>query len=108
LTIDLTEPSAVETWVDLPPYVEEPFEVFVNGIPHQAGVDFELRGRALVFPRELVPEVQMSKLQWVLVSVGIGAYKKHDSVDVIYQRDGRRLVASTLPVRLAESRTDVA
>ena len=103
--VDLTEPPAVETWVELPPYVEEPFEVFVNGIPHQVGVDFELRDRALVFPRELVPEVQMSKLQWVLVGIGIGGYKQHDSVDVIYRRDGRRLVASGLPLRPAATGT---
>jgi hypothetical protein len=100
-------PEPGESWADLPPYVEEPFEVYVNGIPQQEGVDFELRDRALVFPRALVPEVKMSKLQWILVTVGIGAYKKHDSVDVLYQRDGRRLVASTLPVRPAETGTDI-
>jgi hypothetical protein len=97
--------SDVETWVDLPAYVDVPLEVYVNGIPHEAGVDFERRDRALVFPRELVPEVKMSKFQWVLVSVGIGGYKKHDSVDVIYERDGRRLVASGLPLRPAETKT---
>ena len=66
----MSEPVAGESWVELPAYVEEPFEVYVNGIPQQAGVDFELRHRALVFPRELVPEIKMSKLQWVLVSWG--------------------------------------
>jgi hypothetical protein len=95
----MSEPAAGESWVDLPAYVEEPVEVYLNGIPQRAGIDFELRDRALVFPRELVPEVKMSKLQWVLVSIGIGGYKKHDSVDLIYQHDGRRLVASGLPLR---------
>lgn len=99
----MSEPGTGETWVDLPPYVEEALEVYVNGIAQQAGIDFELRERALVFPRELVPEVKMSKRQWVLVTVGIGGYRKHDSVDVIYQRDGRRLVASGLPLRTAET-----
>ena len=50
----------------------------------------------------------MSKFQWVLVSIGIGGYKKHDSVDVIYMRDGRRLVASGLPLRSAETGTGSA
>ena len=40
--------------------------------------------------------------------VGIGGYKKHDSVDVIYNRDGRRLVASGLPLRSQASVTDSA
>ncbi len=104
----MSEPGTGESWVDLPAHIEEPFEVYVNGIPQQAGVDFELRDGALIFPRELVPEVKMSKFQWVLVTVGIGGYKKHDSVDVIYQRDGRRLVASTLPLRTAGTGTDPA
>ena len=98
-----TSPSSAESYVDLPAHVEVPLEVYVNGIPQEAGVDFELRDRALVFPRELVPEVKMTKFQWVLVTVGIGGYKKHDSVDVIYQHDGRRLVASGLPLRPAET-----
>jgi hypothetical protein len=89
----------VEAWVDLPAFVETPLEVYLNGIPQQAGADYQLVGRTLVFPRELVAEVKMTKLQWVLVTFGIGSYKKHDSVDVIYERDGRRLVASGLPAR---------
>ncbi len=102
----MSEPGSGESWVELPAYVEEPFEVYVNGIAQHAGVDFELRDGALIFPRELVPEVKMSKFQWVLVTVGIGGYKKHDSVDVIYQRDGRRLVASTLPLRPRDTATN--
>jgi hypothetical protein len=95
----LNDDSPGASHVELPPYVQEPFEVYLNGIPQQAGVDFDLIGRTLVFPRELVAEVKMSKVQWALVTVGIGSYKKHDSVDVIYQHDGRRLVASGLQAR---------
>ena len=86
-------------WVDLPGYIEEPLEVYVNGIPQEEDADYRRVGRSLVFSRELVAEVKMSKLQWVLVTIGIGSYKKHDSVDVIYERDGKRLVASGLPAR---------
>ena len=71
----------------------------MNGIVQQRGTDFQLVERALVFPRELVPEVKMSRRQWALVTVGIGNYKKHDSVDVIYEKDGRRLVATGLRPR---------
>ena len=85
--------------IDLPAYIDAPLEIYVNGIAQQAGVDFELVGRTLVFPRELVPEVKMSRRQWALVTVGIGNYKRHDSVDVIYEKDGRRLVATGLKAR---------
>ena len=91
--------SPAESWIDLPAYVETPLEVYVNGIVQQPGVDFELAERALVFPRELVPEVKMSRRQWALVTVGIGNYRKHDNVDVIYEKDGRRLVATGLRPR---------
>ena len=41
----------------------------------------------------------MSRRQWALVTVGIGNYRKHDSVDVIYEKEGRRLVATGLRPR---------
>ncbi len=91
--------SATESWIDLPAYIETPLEVYVNGIAQQPGTDFELVERALIFPRELIPEVKMSRRQWALVTFGIGNYKKHDSVDVIYEKDGRRLVATGLRPR---------
>lgn len=92
------QPTA-ETWVDLPAYIDKPLEVYLNGIVQRAGIDYQLVDRALVFPREIAREVKMSKVQWMLVTVGIGSYQKHDSVDVIYERDGRRTVATGLIAR---------
>ncbi len=37
--------------VELPPEVGDVFEVFVNGVPQQPGVDFDQVGRSLVFQR---------------------------------------------------------
>jgi hypothetical protein len=68
-------------------------------IAQQPGVDFQLVERSPVFPHELVPEVKMTRMQWTLVTVGIGDYRKHDSVDVIYEKDVRRLVATGLQAR---------
>ena len=88
------------TTFDLPVSVDYPLEVFVNGIPQASGVDYQLVGRSLVFPRELEPEEKLSKLQWVLVALGVtGSHKKYDSVDVVYEQDGRRLVATGLRPR---------
>jgi len=95
----VNEEQQHEAWVDLPGYIEEPLEVYLNGIAQTEDVDYRRVDRSLVFQRELVAEVKMSKFQWVLVTIGIGSYKKHDSVDVIYERDGRRVVASGLPAR---------
>jgi hypothetical protein len=86
-----------ETRISLPPSVDGDFQVFVNGVLQEPGVGFERLGRTLVFPRALVPEVKMSKLKWVLVSFGITAgNQKHDSVDIAYTHQGRRLVATGL------------
>jgi hypothetical protein len=96
----LSDQPVGESWFDLPAGVEDPFEVYVNGILQQAGHDYECVDRALMFPRALVREVKMSPVQWFFSAIGIGSYEKHDSVDVIYQREGRRLVA-TLTARVA-------
>ena len=42
--------------VTIPDGVTEPFEVFLNGVPQQAGRDFLIEGRALVFERPLARE----------------------------------------------------
>jgi hypothetical protein len=89
-----------ESWFDLPAQIETPLEVFVNGIEQKAGVDYRLVEGALVFPRALEPEVKLSKVQWVLVALGVtGSHKKYDSVDVVYEQAGRRLVATSLQAR---------
>ena len=41
------------TVVMLPPDVRSPFSVFVNGVPQQAGTDYKVSGRELIFDREL-------------------------------------------------------
>jgi hypothetical protein len=91
--------GSVTAHVDIPPYVEPPFDVYLNGIMQHPGTDYEIVERTLVFPRELTPHVKMTPLQWFLVGVGIGNYRKYDTVDIAYQRDGRGLVATGLPAR---------
>ena len=95
----MSTPQPEQSTVELPPLVTEPFEVYLNGVLQQPEVDFRLDGRTLVFPRTLVPEVKMRKYQWALVTVGIGSYAKHDSVDIVYEYEGRRLVAHALRAR---------
>lgn len=87
------------TRVGLPSDVVRPFEVFVNGVPQEEGVDYTLDGRTLVFGRELKSEGQLGLLRWLSMSIGIaGTYRQNDSVDVTYQRDGKPVVATKLPL----------
>ena len=84
--------------VALPAAVASPIEVYVNGVRQQPGRDFEQRGRELVFSRTLEQEGRLGFLRWLSIFLGFaGTYRKHDTVDVVYEAGGRRLVASGLP-----------
>jgi hypothetical protein len=89
-----------EVWtVPLPRNAEEPFEVFVNGVPQSAGVDYHVVGRTLRFTKPLAREGRLGVLRWASMFLGVaGTYRKNDSVDVVYEADGRRRVASGLPI----------
>jgi hypothetical protein len=53
----------------------------------------------LVFERPLAKEGQLGFWRWLSLFLGVaGTYRKNDSVDVVYQRHGRRAVASGLPL----------
>ena len=83
--------------VDLPAHVPIDFQVFVNGVEQQPGVDYELVGRSLVFPRPIAQEGKLGFLRWMAMWLGIaGSYRKHETVDVVYQAGGRRQVATGL------------
>ena len=85
--------------VTIPDGVTEPFEVFLNGVPQQAGRDFRIEGRALVFERPLAREGRLGFWRWLSLWVGIaGTYRQNDSVDVAYQRNGKPVVATRLPL----------
>jgi hypothetical protein len=85
------------TRVELPPGVEEPFEVYVNGVLQQPGRDYVRRDGTLVFPQRLAREGRLGFWRWLSLFLGIaGTYRQNDSVDVVYERDGRRVVATGL------------
>jgi hypothetical protein len=89
--------SQGESRVDLPDEVGEEFEVFVNGVRQQPGQDYRVQGRTLVFTRSLAQEGRLGALRWTSMFLGVaGTYRKHDTVDVVYERDGRRAVATGL------------
>jgi hypothetical protein len=92
--------------VAIPPEVTEPYEVFLNGVPQQAGRDFQVEGRTLLFERPLAKEGRLGVLRWLSLLLGIaGTYRQNDSVDLVYQAAGRRAVISGLPIEPPETRS---
>lgn len=88
------------TRIDLPPAVGAAFEVYVNGVRQEQGVDFERRGDVLVISRPLAREGRLGFWRWLSIVLGIaGTYRQNDSVDVVYERGGRRVVATGLRLR---------
>lgn len=89
--------SQAESRVELPAEVPEAFEVFINGVQQEAGRDYRVQGRTLVFTRSLAQEGKLGLLRWTSMFLGVaGTYRRHDTVDVVYERDGRRVVATGL------------
>ena len=91
------------TRVELPPRVERPLEVYVNGVVQREGADFRVEDGAIVFGRELHQEGRLGFWRWTSILFGVaGTYRQNDVVDVVYEAgDGRRTVASGLPVEPA-------
>ena len=88
------------TRVQLPAGLGEQFEVYINGIRQQPGKDFRREGNELVFDRSLAREGRLGFWRWLSLFLGVaGTYRQNDSVDVIYEANGRRTVATKLPMR---------
>jgi hypothetical protein len=86
------------TKVQLPAGLEPPFEVYVNGVRQRESSDFVRRGDELVFSRELAREGRLGFWRWTSLFLGVaGTYRKHESVDLVYEVDGRRIVRTGLP-----------
>ncbi len=95
----MSETTRQQTRVRLPSDVARPFEVFVNGVLQREGTDYIVRDGALVFERPMKEEGKLGFLRWASIALGIaGTYKQNDSVDVAYERGGRKVVAAKLPV----------
>jgi hypothetical protein len=87
------------TRVQLPGGVGDRFEVFINGVLQRPGQDYRREGDELVFERSLAREGRLGFWRWLSLFLGVaGTYRQNDSVDVVYEVDGRRVVAAGLPL----------
>ena len=89
--------NVAESRVELPSDVPEEFEVFVNGVRQELGRDYRVQGRTLVFSRRLHHEGKLGATRWASIFLGVaGTYRKHDDIDVVYEREGKKVVATGL------------
>lgn len=84
------------TVIRLPPYIEEPFEVYISGVPQHQGKDFTVENGLLVFPERELRKDNISGWRWFLGAWGVGTYRQNDSVDIRYRRNGKPAVAEGL------------
>jgi hypothetical protein len=84
--------------IQLPPGVGDRYEVYVNGVRQEPGRDFDRLGDTLVFRRTLAREGKLGPVRWLSMLLGIaGTYRKHESVDVVYDSISGRTVATLTP-----------
>lgn len=78
--------------------------MYVNGVLQAEGSDYLVRDGALLFDRQLKEEGRLGAMRWLSIVFGIaGTYRQNDSIDVVYESDGRRVVAAKLPVETLEA-----
>jgi hypothetical protein len=66
-------------------------------------VDYEVAGRSLVFPRPIEQEGRLGFWRWTAMWLGIaGSYRKHETVDLVYEVAGHRRVETGLVPRALE------
>lgn len=90
--------------VELPDHVGLEFDVYLNGVPQQRGVDFDQEGRTLLFRHELAGEGKLGFWRWFSLFLGVaGTYRKNDTVDIVYDAGGRRSVVTLQAARPSSS-----
>jgi hypothetical protein len=84
--------------VKLPAGAEAPITVFVNGVEQREGEDYSLEGNEIVFTRPIIKE-KMGTSRWLAMYLGLwGTYRKNESIDVQFSRNGKIELVPDLPV----------
>jgi hypothetical protein len=84
--------------VRLPRGASEPIVVYVNGVAQTRGEEYEVKADEIVFSRDIVKE-EIGISRWLAMYLGIfGTYRKDETVDIQFTRDGRTELASELEV----------
>jgi hypothetical protein len=82
----------------LPAGAEAPYAVFINGVQQEAGTDYDVRGGEIVFTRPIIKE-KVGTGRWLAMYLGLfGTYRKNETVDLQFNRNGKVELLSDLPV----------
>ena len=82
----------------LPPGAEAPYVVYINGVEQREEVDYDIRAGEIVFRREIVKE-KVGTGRWLAMYLGLfGTYRKNETIDLQFQREGKTELRSDLPV----------
>ena len=85
--------------VRLPAGAEPPFSVFVNGVEQSEGEDYRVAAGEIVFNRPIVKE-RVGAGRWLAMYLGLfGTYRRNETVDVQFRREGKIELVPDLPVR---------
>ncbi len=89
--------------VKLPAGAEAPYTVFVNGIEQREGADYRVAAGEIVFTRDIIKE-EVGKGRWLAMYLGLfGTYRKNETIDLQFSRNGKTELVSDLPVQFDES-----
>ena len=84
--------------VRLPRGGEAPYVVFINGVEQREGEDYRVAAGEIVFTREIVKE-KVGTGRWLAMYLGLfGTYRKNETIDLQFRRDGKTELLSDLPV----------
>lgn len=82
----------------IPRGAEPPFAVFINGVEQSEGADYQVEGTEIVFSRPIVKE-KIGTSRWLAMYLGLwGTYRKNETVDLQFNRDGKVQLVSDLPI----------
>jgi hypothetical protein len=84
--------------VRLPRGAQPPFTVFINGVTQDEGEDYSIANGEIVFDPPIVKE-KIGTSRWLAMYLGLwGTYRKNETVDLEFSRDGKVELISDLPV----------
>ncbi len=84
--------------IRLPEGAEPPIVVYINGVAQTAGLDYNLQSTKILFTREIIKE-ELSAVRKSALLLGLfGTYRKNETVDIQFQRDGKTELAGDLKV----------
>lgn len=85
--------------IKLPEGAESPLAVFINGVEQVEGSDYEIRDGSIDFSRQIIKE-KIGTSRWLAMYLGLwGTYRKNETIDLQYVRDGKAEFSSDLPVQ---------